>query len=66
MLDTSGSMLGETATKVSKWDAVKLALESFLTDSQSAGLGPVTCGAFEAAPNGASVGIALGCEAIVK
>ena len=39
MLDTSGSMLGETATQVTKWDAVKLALESFLTDSQSAGLG---------------------------
>jgi uncharacterized protein YegL len=39
MLDTSGSMLGETATQVTKWDAVKLALESFLTDTKSAGLG---------------------------
>jgi len=39
MLDTSGSMLAETATQVSKWDAVKLALESFLKDSDSAGLG---------------------------
>lgn len=39
MLDTSGSMLDLTATQTSKWDAVKVALESFLKDDQSAGLG---------------------------
>ncbi|HEY0468422.1 MAG TPA: VWA domain-containing protein [Polyangiaceae bacterium] len=39
MLDVSGSMLDTTATQVSKWDAVKLALESFLKDNASAGLG---------------------------
>lgn len=39
MLDVSGSMLDLTATQVSKWDAVKLALESFLKDKASAGLG---------------------------
>src|SRR6187551_1149097 len=39
MLDVSGSMLDVTATQVTKWDAVKLALESFLTDDASAGLG---------------------------
>jgi len=39
MLDTSGSMLAATANQVSKWDAVKVALESFLKDSASAGLG---------------------------
>jgi len=39
MLDVSGSMLDLTATQVSKWDAVKLALESFLTDNASAGIG---------------------------
>ncbi|HYP74927.1 MAG TPA: VWA domain-containing protein [Polyangiaceae bacterium] len=39
MLDTSGSMLDSTATQATKWDAVKLALESFLTDKDSAGLG---------------------------
>ncbi|HET7540123.1 MAG TPA: hypothetical protein VFK05_09630 [Polyangiaceae bacterium] len=39
MLDTSSSMLDPTATQVSKWDAVKLALESFLNDKASAGIG---------------------------
>jgi len=39
MLDSSGSMLDRTATLASKWDAVKLALESFLTDDASAGIG---------------------------
>jgi len=39
MLDTSGSMLDRTATQATKWDAVKLALESFLTDKASAGIG---------------------------
>src|SRR6478609_3399782 len=39
MLDSSGSMLDSTATQATKWDAVKLALESFLTDKDSAGLG---------------------------
>ena len=39
MLDTSSSMLDPSATQVSKWDAVKLALESFLTDKASAGIG---------------------------
>jgi hypothetical protein len=39
MLDTSGSMLDMTATQVTKWDAVKLALESFLTDDASDGIG---------------------------
>jgi hypothetical protein len=39
MLDVSGSMLDVTAAQVTKWDAVKLALESFLTDEASAGIG---------------------------
>ncbi len=39
MLDVSSSMLDLTATNVSKWDAVKSALETFLQDSASAGLG---------------------------
>ncbi|MEI9952815.1 MAG: VWA domain-containing protein [Pseudomonadota bacterium] len=39
MLDVSGSMLDLTATQATKWDAVKLALESFLKDKASAGLG---------------------------
>jgi len=39
MLDVSGSMLDLTATQMSKWDAVKAALQSFLTDKASAGLG---------------------------
>jgi hypothetical protein len=39
MLDTSSSMLDPTATQVTKWDAVKAALESFLTDQASAGIG---------------------------
>jgi hypothetical protein len=39
MLDTSGSMLEVTATNVSKWDAVKSALETFLKDDASAGIG---------------------------
>ena len=39
MLDVSSSMLEPTAGNLSKWDAVKTALETFLTDSASAGLG---------------------------
>jgi hypothetical protein len=39
MLDVSSSMLDLTATNVSKWDAVKSALETFLNDGASAGLG---------------------------
>lgn len=39
MLDVSGSMLDTTATQATKWDSVKAALESFLQDSESAGLG---------------------------
>jgi len=39
MLDISGSMLELTANNVSKWDAVKDALETFLKDKNSAGLG---------------------------
>jgi hypothetical protein len=39
MLDTSGSMLDATAAKVSKWTAIKSALETFLKDDSSAGLG---------------------------
>jgi Mg-chelatase subunit ChlD len=39
MLDTSGSMLDKTAAKTTKWAAVKAALESFLQDKSSAGLG---------------------------
>jgi hypothetical protein len=39
MLDTSGSMTDMTAANVSKWDAVKLAVETFLKDKASAGLG---------------------------
>lgn len=39
MLDISGSMLSPTAQNVSKWDAVKSALEAFLQDKASAGLG---------------------------
>ena len=39
MLDVSTSMLETTATKTTKWDAVKTALESFLKDGASAGLG---------------------------
>ncbi len=39
MLDISASMLDPTAAKTSKWDAVKAALESFLQDKSSAGLG---------------------------
>jgi hypothetical protein len=39
MLDVSGSMLDLTATNVSKWDAVKSALETFLKDDASAGIG---------------------------
>ncbi|HYQ44815.1 MAG TPA: VWA domain-containing protein [Polyangiaceae bacterium] len=39
MLDVSGSMLDTTATQATKWDSVKTALESFLNDSASAGLG---------------------------
>lgn len=39
MLDVSTSMLDTTATTTTKWDAVKAALESFLKDKDSAGLG---------------------------
>jgi hypothetical protein len=39
MLDVSGSMLDQTAALTSKWAAVKTALESFLKDKSSAGLG---------------------------
>ena len=39
MLDVSSSMLELTATNVSKWDAVKSALETFLKDDASAGIG---------------------------
>jgi hypothetical protein len=39
MLDISGSMLDPSGTSgVTKWDAVKSALNSFFTDAQSAGL----------------------------
>ncbi|MEO7038234.1 MAG: vWA domain-containing protein [Polyangiaceae bacterium] len=39
MLDISSSMLDATAAKTTKWAAVKTALESFLQDKSSAGLG---------------------------
>ena len=39
MLDTSASMLDTTTGTITKWDAVKTALTSFLNDSASAGLG---------------------------
>src|SRR5450432_2228878 len=39
MLDVSSSMLDATASTVTKWDAVKTALETFLKDKASAGLG---------------------------
>jgi hypothetical protein len=42
MLDSSGSMTeqtGTTATSPTKWDAIRMALESFLRDPNSAGLG---------------------------
>ncbi len=39
MLDISSSMLDPTAANTSKWAAVKTALESFLQDKSSAGLG---------------------------
>ncbi|HEX3854247.1 MAG TPA: VWA domain-containing protein, partial [Polyangiaceae bacterium] len=39
MLDTSASMLDPTSATVTKWDAVKTALTSFLNDTASAGLG---------------------------
>ena len=39
MLDTSSSMLDETSTQETKWAAVKRALQSFLTDKASAGIG---------------------------
>ena len=39
MIDISSSMLDPTAANTSKWDAVKAALESFLVDQSSAGLG---------------------------
>jgi len=39
MLDESGSMLDQTATGGTKWDAVKAAVEAFLKDKASAGLG---------------------------
>ncbi len=39
MVDSSGSMAGETAAGTTKWDAVRAALQSFFRDPQSAGLG---------------------------
>ena len=39
MLDRSGSMLAQTGAGPTKWDATRNALESFLTDSRSDGLG---------------------------
>jgi hypothetical protein len=39
MLDSSASMLDPTSATVTKWDAVKTALTSFLNDTASAGLG---------------------------
>ena len=39
MLDTSGSMLDPTSAGTSKWDAVKAALEAFLKDPDSDGIG---------------------------
>ncbi|MEO7036986.1 MAG: VWA domain-containing protein [Polyangiaceae bacterium] len=39
MLDISGSMLDKTAAKTTKWAAVTAALESFLQDKSSAGVG---------------------------
>ncbi len=39
MLDISGSMLDPTDSGSSKWDAVKSALEAFVNDERSAGLG---------------------------
>lgn len=39
MLDVSSSMLEATSLQISKWDAVKAALEAFLKDDASAGLG---------------------------
>ncbi len=39
MIDTSGSMLDATAQGMSKWDAVRAAMTSFVRDPQSAGIG---------------------------
>jgi Mg-chelatase subunit ChlD len=39
MLDTSASMLDATSTQKTKWDAVKGALEAFLQEDASAGVG---------------------------
>ena len=39
MLDVSSSMLEQTSLQISKWNAVKAALEAFLEDDASAGLG---------------------------
>jgi hypothetical protein len=39
MLDVSSSMLEATSLQISKWDAVKAALEAFLKDDASTGLG---------------------------
>jgi hypothetical protein len=39
MLDVSSSMLDETAATTTKWAAVKAAVEAFLKDNASAGLG---------------------------
>jgi hypothetical protein len=39
MLDISSSMLEQVSAQATKWDAVKSALETFLNDSASAGLG---------------------------
>jgi hypothetical protein len=39
MLDRSGSMTGETGTGSTKWDAMRSALSTFITDPESEGLG---------------------------
>jgi hypothetical protein len=39
MMDSSGSMLDQTSSGASKWDAVKEALSGFLRDPRSKGLG---------------------------
>jgi hypothetical protein len=39
MMDSSGSMIDQTSSGASKWDAVKEALSAFLRDPRSGGLG---------------------------
>src|SRR5687768_10741075 len=39
MLDASGSMAANTETGVSKWQAVREALETFFVDPESSGIG---------------------------